>query len=118
MQLLSIPFMESTPVVKENKKGWRKWINYRWIVRNVPFFLFLSGLAVIYIYNGHYADKTIRNINKASKQLKELEYEYKTLKSDVLFQSKQSELAKAVAPIGLKEMTTPAIIIQDSLTKE
>jgi Bacteriodetes cell division protein (FtsL-like) len=107
--------MESTPATKENKKGLRKWINIRWIVRNVPFFLFLSGLAVIYIYNGHYADKTIRNINKASKQLKELEYEYKTLKSDVLFQSKQSELAKAVAPIGLKEMTSPAIVLQDTI---
>lgn len=109
--------MENNPVAKENNKGWRKRFNYRWIVRNIPFFLFLSGLAVIYIYNGHYADKTIRNINKASKQLKELQYEYKTIKSDVLFQSKQSELAKAVAPMGLKEMTTPAIIIQDSILK-
>jgi cell division protein FtsL len=102
---------------KDGKKSWRRFISYRWIVRNVPFFLFLSLLAVLYIYNGHHADKTVRNINKVSKQLKELQYEYKTLKSEVMFRSKQSELAKAVAPFGLKELITPPIILKDSVTK-
>lgn len=105
----------STP--KDVKKSWRRRFNYRWIVRNVPFFLFLSLLAVIYIYNGHNADKTIRNINKVNKQLKELQYEYKTLKSEVMFRSKQSELAKTVAPFELKELLTPPIVLNDSVTK-
>jgi cell division protein FtsB len=102
---------------KEPRRGWKRWISYRWIVRNVPFFLFLSLLAVIYIYNGHHADKTVRNINKVSRQLKELQYEYKTLKSDVMFRSKQSELAKAVAPFGLKELTTPPVVLGDTTKK-
>jgi len=102
---------------KEPKRGWRRRFNYRWIVRNVPFFLFLSLLAVIYIYNGHNADKTIRNINRVSKQLKELHYEYKTLKSEVMFRSKQTELAKTVAPFGLKELMKPPIVLNDSVTK-
>ncbi len=102
---------------KEPKRGWRKRFSYRWIVRNVPFFLFLSLLAVIYIYNGHNADKTIRNINKVSKQLKELQYEYKTLKSEVMFRSKQTELAKTVAPFGLKEIMKPPVVLNDSVTK-
>jgi hypothetical protein len=46
--------------------------------------------------------------------LKELQYEYKTLKSEVMFRSKQSELAKAVAPLGLKELVVPPIVIKDS----
>lgn len=105
---------------KEARKEWRKLFSYRWIVRNIPFFLFLSALAVIYIYNGHYADKTIRSINKVSKELKELHYEYKTVKSEVMFRSKQSELAKEVDTLGLKELITPPIILQDSadLTKK
>jgi len=103
---------------KDTKRGWRRWFSYRWIVRNVPFFLFLSLLAVIYIYNGHNADKTIRNINKVSKELKELQYEYKTLKSEVMFRSKQSELAKAVAPFELKELTTPPVVLNDSVTEK
>jgi cell division protein FtsL len=88
------------------------------IVKNIPFFLFLSVLAVIYIYNGHYADKTIRNINKVSKELKELQYEYKTLKSEVMYRSKQSEMAKAVEPLGLKELVAPPVILSDSISEE
>lgn len=86
---------------------WKKWLNYQWIVKNVPFFLFLAALTILYIANGHYADKTIRKINVTSKQIKELEYEYKTVKRDVIFRSKSSELAKAVEPLGLVELTKP-----------
>jgi len=100
--------------IPEIKRDWKKIFSYRWIVKNLPFFLFLSMLAVVYIYNGHYADKTIRNINKVQGDLKELQYEYKTLKSEVMFRSKQSELAKAVAPLGLKELVVPPVVITDS----
>jgi len=100
--------------IQDAKKDWRRIFSYKWIVKNLPFFLFLSALAVVYIYNGHYADKTIRNINKVQNDLKELQFEYKTLKSEVMFRSKQSELAKAVAPLGLKELVVPPIVIKDS----
>lgn len=95
-----------------------KLFSYGWILQNIPFFLFLSALAVVYIYNGHYADKTIRNINKVSRELKELQYEYKTLKSEVMFRSKQSEMAKAVEPLGLKELTVPPIVLTDSVVPQ
>lgn len=100
--------------IKEAKPEWKRLLNYQWMVKNFPFFLFLSLLAVIYIYNGHYADKTIRNINTVSKELDELNYEYKTLKSEVMFRSKQSELSKEVEPLGLKELTVPPVILIDS----
>lgn len=103
--------------ISRKRKDRRRLFGYRWIVRNIPFFLFLSVLAVIYIYNGHYADKTIRSINKVDHELKELQYEYKTLKSEVMFRSKQSELAKAVEPLGLKELTTPPVVLHDSLSE-
>jgi cell division protein FtsL len=107
--------MAENNTIKEIKKDWKRLLNYQWIVKNIPFFLFLAVLAVIYIYNGHYADKTVRNINKVSRELKELQYEYKTLKSEVMFRSKQSELAKAVEPLGLKElMTTPVVLVDSS----
>ena len=94
-----------------------KLLNYQWVVRNIPFFLFLAILAVIYIYNGHYADKLIRRTSATERHIKELEYEYKTVKSEVIFRSKASELVKAVAPLGLKELTTPPILLTDSLNK-
>jgi len=97
------------------KGGWKRILNYQSIVKQVPFFLFLSLLAVIYIYNGHYADKTIRNINQTAKAVKELQYEYKTVKSEVMFRSKQSELARAVEPLGLKELTIAPVVLKDTI---
>jgi hypothetical protein len=93
--------------------GWKRWLNYQSLVQQVPFFLFLAALAVVYIYNGHYADKTIRNISKTAKEVKELQWEYKTVKSEVMFQSKQSELVKAVEPLGLKELTEPPVVLSN-----
>ena len=100
---------------QEAKKDWKRLLNYQWIVKNIPYFLFLSVLAVLYIYNGHYSDNTVKDINKTSKELKELQYEYKSLKSEVMFRSKQSELAKAVEPLGLKELVVPPVVLKDSL---
>ena len=77
--------------------------------------MFLAVLAVIYIYNGHYADKTIRNINQTAKEVKELQYEYKTVKSEVMFRSKQSELARAVEPLGLKELMIAPVVLRDTI---
>jgi len=99
---------------KEAKRDWKRLLKYQWIVKNVPYFLFLSVLAVAYIYNGHYSDNTIKDINKTSKELKELQYQYKSMKSEVMFRSKQSELAKAVAPLGLKELVQPPMMLKDS----
>jgi tRNA U34 2-thiouridine synthase MnmA/TrmU len=87
-------------------------------VKNLPFFLFLSVLAIVYIANGHFADNTVRNINKVNRELKELQYEYKTLKSDVMFQTKQSQLAKSVEPLGLKELVVPPAILVDTMGNE
>ena len=84
-------------------------------MRNIGFFFFLAALAVIYIYNGHYADNISRDITRTDKEVKELQYEYKTLKSEVMFRSKESELAKALQPFGLKEMTAPALVLNDSV---
>ena len=93
---------------------WKRLLNYQSIVKQVPFFLFLALLAVVYIYHGHNADKTIRNINQTAKEVKELQYEYKMVKSEVMFRSKQSELARAVEPLGLKELTIAPVILKDS----
>ena len=105
--------------MKEQRKDrdarfWKRLLNYQAIVNQIPFFLFLAALAVVYIYNGHTADKTVRAISRTNRELKELQYEYKTVKGEVLFRSKQSELVKAVEPLGLKELTTSPVVLIDS----
>ena len=87
----------------------------RLIVKNIPFYFFISAIAIIYIANGHYADKTMRKINETEKNLKEMEYEFKTVKQEVIFRSKESELAKAVEPLGLKPLMAPPLRIIDTL---
>ncbi len=109
--------MSEEKEIVRRKKQRRRLFGYRWIVKNIPFFLFLAVLAIVYIYNGHYADNTVRSINKVNRELKELQHEYKTLKSEVMFRSKQSELAKAVQPLGLKELVVPPAVLADTLGK-
>ncbi len=100
------------------KGDWKRHFNYKFIVKNIPFFLFLSVLAVLYIYNGHYADKLIRKIGTSEKNIKELQYEYKTIQSEVIFRSKASELIKAVEPLGLRELKIAAVHLKDSIEKK
>jgi hypothetical protein len=108
---------ERNPESNPDVSGWKRWLNYQSVVKQVPFFLFLTVLAVVYIYNGHYADKTIRNINRTEKEVKELKYEYIAVKSEVMFQSKPSELIKAVEPLGLKELVQSPVVLNDSTGK-
>ncbi len=99
---------ESTPE-KTTKNPLKGLFNYQWIVKNIPFFLFLSVLTVLYIANGHRADKTIRKINSTTTELKDLQYEFKTLKSEVMFKSEEGQIVKATEPLGLqisKDMPT------------
>ncbi len=106
--------MQQAKTEKRVSFYWKKVLNYQSVVKQIPFFLFLALLAVIYIYNGHRADKTERAISRTTKELKELQYEFKTVKGDVLFRSRQSELVKAVEPLGLKELTTAPVVLVDS----
>ncbi|MDI1356264.1 MAG: FtsL-like putative cell division protein [bacterium] len=80
-------------------------------LQHLPFILFLALIAIFYIANGYYADDKIREVNKISNQLKELRSEYISTKSELMFASKQSEVAKSVEPLGLKEPLVPPIKI-------
>ena len=62
-------------------------------VQYLPKILFAVFLSLIYISNTHYAEKTTRHINKAQSEVEDLRADYTTLKADVMFASKQSEVA-------------------------
>ena len=96
--------MSSNPAPKNTIKSI---LNYQWIVMNISFFLFLAFIAILYIANGHLTDKTIRRINSTQQELKELQFEYKTIKSELMRRSRATEVENAMAPYGLvvaKEM--------------
>ncbi len=106
----------TTEQFQGEKIDWKKYFSHNNIVKNTPFLFFLSLVAILYIYNGHLADKLARKISNSEKNVKDLEYEYKTIKSEVIYRSKSSEMIKAVEPMGLKEVTSPPILLNDSVT--
>ena len=79
------------------------------VVSNLPYMLFLSLLALIYIANGYVAEGTVRDINKLSGELKELRSEYITTQSELMYTTKQSELIKIIdqRELGLVESYEP-----------
>src|ERR1700755_198372 len=87
-------------------------INYTWIIKHFAFLMFLALLAIIYIANGHWADNTMREINITAKQVKDMEYEYKNLKSLEMYRSRESQVTQAAAALGLKPAMQPPVKLE------
>ena len=102
-------------IEKDIKLNWKKLLNYQSIVTQIPFLLFLAFLAVVYIYNGRVSERTNFKLESLRKEVKELQLEYKNVKSEVMFRSKPSELSKALSPLGLNEQTETPYVLKDSL---
>jgi ABC-type transport system involved in cytochrome bd biosynthesis fused ATPase/permease subunit len=77
------------------------------IVMLMPFILFLTFLTIIYIGNSYYAERTIRKIEKTKTELRDRRAEYISASSELMFRTKQSEVAKAIAPQEIKESVEP-----------
>lgn len=76
-------------------------------VQYLPKILFVVFLSLLYISNTHYADKATRAIDKAQTEVEDLRADFTTLKADVMFASKQSEVARRVKSMGLEESLKP-----------
>lgn len=76
-------------------------------VKYLPKILFVMMLGLFYISNTHYSEKTVRRINQIQTEVEDLRADYTTLKSDLMFASKQSEVARKVKSLGLKESSAP-----------
>jgi hypothetical protein len=73
----------------------------------LPFVLFLAFLGMVYIANRHLAEKNIRDIDKISKEVKELTWDYKTTKAELAYKSILTEVAKRADTLGIKESLQP-----------
>jgi hypothetical protein len=76
-------------------------------VKNLPKILFVLALGIVYISNSHYSEKAVRQINAIQTEVEDLRADYTTLKADLMFASKQSEVARKVKDYGLEESSTP-----------
>ncbi|MBK1440998.1 hypothetical protein JHJ32_13445 [Parapedobacter sp. ISTM3] len=73
----------------------------------IPFIAFVGLLAIIYIANRHYAERTVREIDRLGREVKEMNWDYKSLSADLMKLTTQTEIAKRADSIGLKERTEP-----------
>ncbi len=81
-------------------------------VKYLPKILFVMVLGLLYISNTHYGEKTVRKINNLQAEVEDLRADYTTLKADLMFASKQSEVAKKVRDLNIKESLKPPFKVE------
>ena len=77
------------------------------LAKAMPFVLFVTFLIICYIGNSYYAERVIRDIEKTKNELKERRAEYISTMSQLMIESKQSEIARELSEFELKENTQP-----------
>lgn len=82
------------------------------VTKNLPFVAFLLFLTLLYISNRHLAERTVRQIDRVGKEVKELSWDYKSLSAELMKLTTQSEIAKRADTLGLKERTEPPIKLE------
>ena len=87
-------------------------------LRLLPFFLFLTVVSMFYIANTYYAEKKERDIQELRRSLKELRYEYITTRSELMNQSQQSEVARRLEALNIKESRVPPVKVIKKVKSE
>ena len=79
------------------------------MTRQLPFVLFLTVLAVLYIGNRYHAERMVRKITATEMEVKNLRAEQITIASELMYISKPSEVAASVDEknLGLKPSVEP-----------
>lgn len=75
------------------------------------------GIIIVYISLSHFHVKSLREKEQLKNELNELRTEYISVKSSLMKQSNQSEVARRLAEDGIKELRTPPVIIEKESEK-
>ena len=102
---------EAVPSFQEKLKAVLRFDEQNWL-NNLPLLLFIGLLGVLHVANNHTAENKIRRMNALEHDIKELRWLYMTSKAELMYNSEQSEVAKMVSFMGLKELTKPAYQIE------
>lgn len=72
------------------------------------YFLLIALCGLLYIANLHYADRSVRTLNRLRKEVAELRTEYTMLRAQFILGSKRSIIKTKVNQLGLTENEKPA----------
>jgi len=110
------PKVESAPKKLGRYSPWRvlrgEFLADAKAIKYVPFVLFLTALALVYIANAYYVERKVVKIQQLNKRVKDLHTNYVSVKADLMFNMKQTEIATKMAESGLKESVTPPNVIR------
>ena len=99
---------QSTPKTARDRKEYWGWIRF-------GFFVF--GALLLYIFNSNHTTKALKEKNRLSNELKELNSEKVFLESQVTNASKQTEVAKKLENTGVAPLKNPPVKIEKKETK-
>lgn len=74
-------------------------------------FVWFIFLGVIYIYNSHVSERFSRESDQLVKLVEDLRTHYTTLHADLMYESKESEIASKVIELGLTDNTAPIKVV-------
>jgi|GEM_PF-3290175 len=82
------------------------------VLANVPYLVFVAGLFVAYVALGYQFERIEREKQKTLRRVKELNAEFKSLEAQFETQLQQSQVERAVEPLGLEQSLKPPFIIE------
>ncbi len=122
------PETESEPIAKGSNKVGRavsSVVSGRFLIsdqtlKHMPFFFFLAFMGLLYIANGYFAQSKDRELDTLTTQIKDLNTQFQIAKAKLMYLSKESEVARSSANMGLKESVIPPdkIVIDTKLAKK
>jgi hypothetical protein len=75
-----------------------------WIYVNLPFVFYLVLLSVVYIFNTHAVERSLREITDLKKEVNEYRYQSMNLNQELMYESTQSQLTKNLQESGIKPL--------------
>ncbi len=110
-----IEFIEDTEPKTSAKKGtFRSFIDgtvlaNQLIIKQLPYILYLTFLAVIYIGNRYHAEKIVRETTRLKKEIQELRAESISTSAELMYKSTKTQVLKAIREknLGLEEAVVP-----------
>ncbi len=94
----------------------RSFENYRFLsketlISSIPFFLFIVGIAICYIWNSHQGVKMVKTLRTNEAKMIELQWYYNATREELTGKSRQSSVAKLVEKMDIEELSNPPYLI-------
>lgn len=101
---------------KENtKKTFTRMKGAEWLLVNLGYVFFIVLLGVVYIYNTHASERSMRKIYSLKKEVEGIRWQAMDLEKELMYESTQSQLSKNLEETGLKPLNKLPLKLQTEI---